>query len=119
MSPYLPLVIMLAIGVGFAAFSIVATSLTGPSRYNRAKLEAYECGIQPTPQAAGGGRVPIKFYLIAMLFIVFDIETVFLIPWAIAFNQLGLFALVQVLLFVGAILVAYAYVWRRGGLDWD
>lgn len=119
MSPYLPLVIMLAIGAGFAAFSIVATSLTGPARYNRAKLEAYECGIQPTPQAAGGGRVPIKFYLIAMLFIVFDIETVFLIPWAIAFDQLGLFALVQVLLFVGAILVAYAYVWRRGGLEWD
>ncbi len=119
MSPYLPLVMMLGIGVGFAALSIVATSLTGPTRYNRAKLEAYECGIQPTPQAAGGGRVPVKFYLIAMLFIVFDIETVFLIPWAIAFNQLGLFALVQVLLFVGAILVAYAYVWSRGGLEWD
>ena len=63
--------------------------------------------------------MPVKFYLIAMLFIVFDIETVFLIPWAIAFNQLGVFALVQVLLFVGAILVAYAYVWRRGGLEWD
>ena len=119
MSPYLPLVIMLAIGAGFAAFSIIATSLTGPARYNRAKLEAYEGGIQPTPQAAGGGRVPIKFYLIAMLFIVFDIENVFLIPWAVAFNQLGLFALVQVLLFVGAILVAYANVWRRGGLEWD
>ena len=119
MSPYVPLVIMLAIGAGFAAFSVVATSLTGPSRYNRAKLDAYECGIEPTPSAMGGGKVPIKFYLIAMLFIVFDIETVFLFPFAVAFNALGLFAVVEVVLFIAAVLVVYAYVWRRGGLEWD
>lgn len=119
MSPYLPLLFMLLLGMGFAAFSVVASSLAGPSRYNRAKLEAYECGIEPTPQADGGGKVPIKFYLIAMLFIVFDIETVFLFPFAVAFDQLGLFAVIEVLLFVVAILTAYAYVWRRGGLRWD
>jgi len=118
-SPYVPLLIMLALGAGFAAVSVIATSLIGPARYNRAKLEAYECGIEPSPQASGGGKVPIKFYLIAMLFIIFDIETVFLFPFAIAFNQLGLFAVVEVLLFVAAVLAAYAYVWRRGGLDWD
>ena len=92
---------------------------SGPKRYNRAKLEAYECGIQPTPHAAGGGRVPIKYYLTAMLFIIFDIESVFLYPFAVAFNKLGLFALVEMVLFILTVFVAYAYVWRRGGLEWD
>ncbi len=119
MSPYVPLVIMLGIGMGFAALSIIATSLIGPARYNRAKLESYECGIDPTPPAGGGGKVPIKFFLIAMLFIVFDVETVFLFPYAVAFNRLGIPALVAVLVFVGAVLLAYAYVWRRGGLEWE
>jgi NADH-quinone oxidoreductase subunit A len=118
-NPYVPILIMMGVAAVMAVGGVASSMIIGPKRYNRAKLEAYECGIQPTPQAAGGGKVPVKFYLIAMLFIVFDIETVFLIPWAIAFNQLGVFALVQVLLFVGAILVAYAYVWRRGGLEWD
>lgn len=119
MSPYLPLIMVLALGAGFAAFSVVASSLTGPARYNRAKLEAYECGIEPTPQAAGGGKVPVRFYLIAMLFIIFDIETVFLFPYAVAFDALGLFAVIQVIIFVGAVAAAFVYVWRRGGLQWD
>ena len=67
----------------------------------------------------GGGRFPVKFYLTAMLFIVFDIEMVFLIPWAVAFDSLGLFGLVEMVLFIGTVFVAYAYVWRRGGLEWD
>src|SRR6476619_6789061 len=70
-------------------------------------------------QAAGGGRVPIKYYLTAMLFIIFDIESVFLYPFAVAFNKLGLFALVEMVLFILTVFVAYAYVWRRGGLEWD
>jgi NADH-quinone oxidoreductase subunit A len=110
---------MLILGIGFAAFSVVASSLAGPSRYNRAKLEAYECGIEPTPQAAGGGKVPIRFYLIAMLFIIFDIETVFLFPYAVAFDAMGLFAVIEAVIFIGAIGVAFGYVWRRGGLQWD
>ena len=92
---------------------------SGPKRYNRAKLDAYECGIEPTPHATGGGRVPIKYYLTAMLFIIFDIESVFLYPFAVAFNNLGLFALVEMVLFIITVFVAYAYVWRRGGLEWD
>lgn len=118
-NPYVPLLILLAIGGGFAVFSVVIAGLTGPKRYNRAKVEAYECGIQPTPQASGGGRVPIKYYLTAMLFIIFDIESVFLYPFAVAFDQLGLFALVEMVLFILTVFVAYAYVWRRGGLEWD
>jgi NADH-quinone oxidoreductase subunit A len=119
MNQYVPILVLLAIAFGFAAFSIVAGSLAGPKRYNRAKLDAYECGIEPTPHAAGGGRFPIKYYLVAMLFIVFDIESVFLLPYAVGFDRLGMFALIEMVLFIGTVFVAYAYVWRRGGLEWD
>ena len=116
---YAPLLIFAALGLGFAIFSVAIAPITGPRRYNRAKADAYECGIEPTPQAEGGGRVPIKYYLTAMLFILFDIESVFLYPFAVAFDQLGLFALVEMVLFMLTVFVAYAYVWRRGGLEWD
>ena len=118
-NPYVPLLFLLAIGGGFAVFSVFAAAISGPKRYNRAKLDAYECGIEPTPRAAGGGRVPIKYYLTAMLFIIFDIESVFLYPFAVAFDQLGLFALVEMVMFIITVFVAYAYVWKRGGLEWD
>lgn len=119
MNPYLPILVLFAIGAGFAVFSIVAGSLSGPKRYNRAKLDAYECGIEPTPRAVGGGRFPVKYFLTAMLFIIFDIESVFLFPFAVGFGQLGVFALVEMVLFILTVFVAYAYVWRRGGLEWD
>ena len=99
--------------------SVASAALIGPKRYNRAKMDAYECGIEPTPQPMGGGRFPVKFYMTAMLFIVFDIEMIFLIPWAVSFDQLGLFGLGAMTLFIGTIFVAYAYEWRRGGLEWD
>ncbi|MBK8468575.1 MAG: NADH-quinone oxidoreductase subunit A [Candidatus Phosphoribacter sp.] len=116
---YVPLLFLLGLGGAFALVSVGLSLVVGPKRYNRAKMEAYECGIQPTPHAAGGGRVPIKYYLTAMLFIIFDIESVFLYPFAVAFNSLGLFALVEMVLFIVTVFVAYAYVWRRGGLEWD
>jgi NADH-quinone oxidoreductase subunit A len=116
---YTPILVLGAIGAAFAIFSVVMASLVGPKRYNRAKLEAYECGIEPTPQPAGGGRFPVKYYLTAMLFIVFDIEIVFLYPWAVHFDSLGMFGLLEMLVFVALIGVAYAYDWRRGGLEWD
>ena len=118
-NPYVPILALFAIGAGFAAFSLVAGSLSGPKRYNRAKLDAYECGIEPAPQPIGGGRFPVKFYLTAMLFIVFDIETIFLYPWAVSFEALGLFGFVEMVLFIVTVFIAYTYVWRRGGLNWD
>ena len=119
-NPYIPILAMLALSVGFVAFSLITNSLVGPKRYNRAKLDAYECGIEPSPQpVVGGGRMPVAYYLTAMLFILFDIEMVFLYPFAVAFDSLGLFALVEMVLFIITVFVAYAYVWRRGGLDWD
>lgn len=134
MDPYTPILVLGAIAAAFAVVSVGIALVIGPRRYNRSKLEAYECGIEPMPESAAlpaaghrlsGARganvqrMPIKYYLTAMLFIVFDIEIVFLYPWAVAFDSLGLFALVEMLLFMATVFVAYGYVWRRGGLNWD
>ena len=118
-SGYLGIVILLIISTGFVAVTVVTSLLVGPSRYNRAKYDSYECGIEPTPQPVGGGRFPVKYYITAMLFIVFDIEIVFLYPWAVANDALGVFGLVEMVVFIGTVFIAYVYVWRRGGLDWD
>ena len=119
MNVYTPILVLGLLAFAFAVFSVTVASFTGPKRYNRAKYDAYECGIEPTPQPIGGGRFPVKYYLTAMLFIVFDIEIVFLYPWAVAFDQLALFGLIEMFLFIITVLVVYAYVWRRRGLEWD
>ena len=119
MELYTPVIALLLLAAGFAVFSVVVSVLTGPRRYNRAKLDSYECGIEPTPQPVGGGRFPVKYFITAMLFIVFDIEIIFLYPWAVAFDAMGMFGLVEMVLFIATVFVAYAYVWRRGGLEWD
>lgn len=123
MNAYVPILVLGAIAVAFAVFSVIVASVVGPKRRNRAKLEAYECGIEPTPQSAtgraGGQRIPVKYYLTAMLFIIFDIEIVFLYPWAVHFDALGLFGLSAMAVFVFNVSVAYVYEWRRGGLSWD
>jgi NADH-quinone oxidoreductase subunit A len=119
LSLYVPVLVLAGLAALFAVFSLVAGAVAGPKRWNRAKLQAYECGIEPTPQPRGGGRFPVKYYLTAMLFILFDIEIIFLYPWAVAFTGLGVFGLVEMVLFIATVLVAYVYVWRRGGLEWD
>jgi NADH-quinone oxidoreductase subunit A len=119
LSAWVPIVGLLALGGLFSLFSVAVAPVVGPKRFNRQKLAAYECGIEPTPQPIGGGRFPVKFYLTAMLFIVFDIEIIFLYPWAVSFNALALFGFVEMVIFIGTVFIAYAYVWRRGGLDWD
>src|SRR3978361_1629832 len=119
MHPYVPIIILGVAATIFVAGTLVTSALVGPKRYNRAKMDFYECGIEPTPQPVGGSRFPVKFYLTAMLFIVFDLETIVLYPWAVASKNLGLLGLVEIVLFIAAVFIAYAYVWRRGGLDWD
>jgi len=119
MQLYTPVLYLAAIAAGFALFSILMSSIVGPRRYNRVKLDSYECGIEPTPQPVGGGRFPVKYFITAMMFIVFDIEIVFLYPWAVHFDVLRGFGLLEMVLFIVTVFVAYAYVWRRGGLDWD
>ena len=119
MNPYIPILGLGALAAVFAVGSVVASSQLGPKRYNRAKLDSYECGIQPTPQPFGGGKFPVKYYITAMLFIVFDIEIIFLFPWAVYFDSMKLFGLIEMVIFIATVFVAYAYVWRRGGLEWD
>jgi NADH-quinone oxidoreductase subunit A len=119
LSLYVPILVLAALAAVFAVFSVTMGAVAGPKRWNKAKLEAYECGIEPTPMPPGGGKFPVKYYLTAMLFIVFDIEIIFLYPWAVTFNKLGAFGLVEMVTFVITVLIAYAYVWRRGGLEWD
>jgi NADH-quinone oxidoreductase subunit A len=125
LNAYLPILVLGAIAAAFAVGSVAIASLVGPRRYNRSKQAAYECGIEPTEtsvsgtHATAGQRFPVKYYLTAMLFIVFDIEIVFLYPWAVSFDSLGIFALVEMVVFMLTVFVAYAYVWRRGGLTWD
>ena len=94
LSNYVPIIGLFALAAGFAVFSVAVAPYVGPRRYNRAKLDAYECGIEPVHQPLTGGRFPVKYYLTAMLFIVFDIETIFLYPYAVASKSLGLFGLV-------------------------
>ena len=123
MGLYTPILVLGGIATLFAVGSVVIALVVGPRRYNRAKLAAYECGIEPVAGTGAlaqvGQRFPIKYYLTAMLFIIFDIEIVFLYPWAVSFDQLGTFALVEMVIFLATVFVAYAYVWRRGGLEWD
>ena len=119
MNPYVPLLVMIAAAAALSIGGLVMSSFLGPKRHNRVKLENYECGVEATPAASGRGRFPIKYYLTAMTFIVFDIEVVFLYPWAVSFHKLGLFGVVAMLSFVFLIAVPYVYEWRRGGLEWD
>lgn len=119
MNVYIPLITLGGLAALFALFSISIAPITGPKRYNRARVDSYECGINPTPQEVGGGKFPVKYYLTAMMFIIFDIEIVFLYPWAVYFDSLGLFGFFAILLFLTNLTIPYVYEWRRGGLEWD
>ncbi|MGH3491620.1 MAG: NADH-quinone oxidoreductase subunit A [Sciscionella sp.] len=117
---YVPILLLFLLALAFIGFSVSIAPITGPRRYNKAKLEGYECGIEPSPQpVVGAGRMPVAYYITAMLFILFDIEMVFLYPFAVLSDALGLFGIVEIFLFILTVAFAYAYVWRRGGLDWN
>jgi NADH-quinone oxidoreductase subunit A len=115
---YLPIVVLGVLAFVFAVVSRGVSHLLRPNRPNPVKLSAYECGNDAI-RLPGGERFSVKFYVVAMLFIIFDIETIFLYPWAVTFRQLGLFGLVEMALFIGLVFIAYAYIWRKGGLEWE
>jgi NADH-quinone oxidoreductase subunit A len=117
LSQYLPILLLAALAFLFAVLSLAASSVLRPHRPTPAKLAPYECGIEPE-RLPKGERFSVKFYVVAMLFIIFDIETIFLFPWAVGFRRLGLFGFVEMVVFIGLVFVAYIYVWRSGGLDW-
>jgi NADH-quinone oxidoreductase subunit A len=118
LSEYLPVLFLAVLAFVFAVLSLMASALLRPNRPTPAKLAPYECGIEPE-RIPKGDRFSVKFYVVAMLFIIFDIETIFLFPWAVGFRQLGLFGLVEMAIFIGLVFVAYGYVWSQGGLDWE
>ena len=118
MSEFLPVLVQVAIVLGFGVSTLIISVLLGKSaKRTPDKDMAYECGM--IPKGEGQPRFSVKFYLVAMLFILFDIEVVFLYPWAVAFDQLALFGLIEMFLFIITVLVVYAYIWRRRGLEWD
>jgi NADH-quinone oxidoreductase subunit A len=117
LTDYLPIVVMAGLAAVFAVGSLVASSLLRPHHPNPVKSSAYESGNDPV-RLPRGERFSVKFYVVAMLFIIFDIETIFLFPWAVSFRRLGLFGLIEMAIFVALVFVAYAYIWRKGGFDW-
>ena len=118
MSPYIPILGVLFFSAILLGVMVVASLFIGPKRYNKSKYMPYECGIDPTPRAAGG-RFPVKYYITAMMFLVFDVEVAFLYPWAVNFDALGVFGFVSMMIFLVVLGVAYFYEIRRGGLEWD
>jgi len=114
---YLPIAIYLMVAVGFGLVIVLLSTLLGPRNPGRVKLETYECGMEPI----GPNRIrfAVKFYIIAMLFIVFDIEAVFLFPWAVIFKDLKLFGFIEMGIFIVILFAGLAYVWRKGALEWD
>ena|SRR5205085_2778494 len=116
MADYLPLVMMFVLATIFAGASFVASGILAPKRRTAAKEAPYECGIVPTREPAE--RFPVRFYLVAMIFIVFDIEIVFVYPWAVIFDRLGTFGLIEMIVFALAVVVSFAYLIANGALDW-
>lgn len=117
-NPYVPLLIMGAVALLVSLGGLGASAILGPRQRSKVKVQNYECGIDPGPQHIEDGRFPVKYYLVAMTFIVFDIEVVFLYPWAVTFAGVGVFGLVSMVLFIGLITVPFVYELRREGLDW-
>ncbi len=117
LSDYAPIAVLLAVSTLIAVLVVVIGHLFGPHRPTPRKLSPYESGMLPI--GPGTRRLPVKFYLVAVLFILFDIEVIFFLPWAVVFRQLGVFGFIEMLVFVGILLVGYAYAWKKGALEWE
>lgn len=114
---YYPIFIMIAGGVVFGVLMGKVNEILGPSRPTEEKSSTYESGMEPVKTARE--RFSIKFYMVAMLFIIFDIEVVFLYPWAVAYKQLGIRGFITMFVFIAVLLIGYYYIWRKGALEWD
>lgn len=114
---YLPIAVLIALSTIFAFLVVVIGHLLGPRRPTARKAAPYESGMKPI--GPGTRRMPVRFYLIAVLFILFDIEVVFFLPWAVVFRQLGVFGLIEMFVFILILLVGYVYAWKKGALEWD
>ncbi len=117
MSEYFFIAVFAVVALVVVAGILILSAVLGPKNPSPQKTVPYECGIIPTEEAKG--RYPVRFATIAMLFIIFDIEVVFMYPWAVALDQLGFFGLIEMFLFIFILGIAYVYIWGRGGLEWD
>ena len=115
-SNYIPVVIFLVIAFLFPTVTLVAAKLVRPSAPEEAKLLPYECGVDP--QGDSRGRYTVRYYIIAILFVIFDVETIFLFPWAVQFRVLGAFGFMEMLIFLGILIVGYIWVYKKGALEW-
>ena len=113
---YLPILMFMIVGVALGVAAPTIGYLLGPKKSYREKNSAYECGFEPFSEA----QLPfdVRYYLVAMLFLVFDVETVFLFPWAIIYDKLAVFGLIEILVFLGILIVGYYYAWKKGALEW-
>ena len=114
---YIPLALMMFVAIVFGVIMANLSKWIGPRRPNKQKLSVYESGM--TPIGSTRDRVSVKYYIVAMLFIIFDIEIVFLYPWAVTFDKIGAFALGEMFLFIGLLFIGYIYVVKKGALEWD
>lgn len=114
---YIPMAVLFGIALFIAILVPILSLILGPRRPTPRKLSPYESGITPIGQAQR--RLPVKFYLIAVLFILFDIEIIFLLPWAVTFRELGLFGLAEVIIFVAILIVGFIWIWKKGALEWE
>ncbi len=117
LADYVPILVMLTTATGIAVAILLLSVFVGPRKPNPRKLIPYESGIEPLDTVRR--RFPVRFYLYAMLFIVFDIEVIFLYPWAVHFRRLELFGLIEMVIFIAILLVGYVYIWRKGAFVWD
>jgi NADH-quinone oxidoreductase subunit A len=114
---YGPLLLMFILAAGLAGALMVVSALVGKRRPSREKSEPYECGIRPSGDARG--PFSVQFYMVALVFILFDIEAIFLYPWALVYHSLGLFGFVAMALYIGILLIGYIFCWKKGALDWN
>ena len=114
---YLPILIFLGIAVGLAAIIVLASYIVARQRPDSEKLSAYECGFDPFDDARG--RFDVRFYLVAILFIIFDLEVAFLFPWAVSLGDIGLFGFWSMVVFLGVLTVGFVYEWKKGALEWE
>ena len=117
LSDYVPLLIFVVLTIGLVATLVAISYIAGPSKPTRAKLQPYESGI--TPDTPAHRRLSVRFYLTAMLFIIFDVEAVFFYPWAVILHQLKWFGFIEMMVFMAILLVALAHIWKHGGLEWE
>ena len=116
MEAYIPILIFLCVAAAFPFVALALALVVRPRSYDSIKMAAYECGIEAAGEARA--RYSIRYYVIAVLFVVFDVEVIFFFPWAVRFNVLGLFGFIEMLVFIGILILGFLYAWKKGALEW-